>query len=63
MESLENAEHKWHPEIQRHAPTVPVVLVGLKSDLRSSEEMKEKEVQFVEESEAKKVSEQIGSAG
>ncbi|KAG2378458.1 hypothetical protein C9374_008097 [Naegleria lovaniensis] len=31
--SLENAQHKWIPELRHHCPDVPIVLVGCKSDL------------------------------
>lgn len=32
--SFENVRQKWIPEITHHAPNVPIVLVGTKSDLR-----------------------------
>ena len=32
--SFDNVKSKWWPEIQHHAPGVPIVLVGTKSDLR-----------------------------
>jgi small GTP-binding protein len=32
--SFENVKTKWVPEIQHHAPGVPILLVGTKSDLR-----------------------------
>lgn len=38
--SLKNAEEKWVPELQAHAPDSAFILVGLKSDLRNSEEKK-----------------------
>ena len=34
--SLADVEARWYPEIQHHAPNVPRLLVGLKSDLRAS---------------------------
>nr|CAG4710378.1 unnamed protein product [Naegleria fowleri] len=34
--SLENAQHKWIPELIHYCPDVPIVLVGCKSDLVSS---------------------------
>lgn len=37
--SFENIKTKWHPEIQHHAPNVPKVLVGTKSDLRGDPTM------------------------
>ena len=32
--SFENVRTKWQPEIEKHAPGVPFILVGTKSDLR-----------------------------
>jgi len=32
--SFENIKSKWYPEIQHHAPGVPFILVGTKSDTR-----------------------------
>jgi len=36
--SFENVKTKWVPEIQHHAPNVPILLVGTKSDLRKDEQ-------------------------
>jgi len=33
--SFENVKNKWYPEIQHHAPGVPIILVGTKEDLRN----------------------------
>ncbi|KAF2219100.1 protein rho1 [Elsinoe ampelina] len=33
--SLENVMDKWYPEVLHFCPTTPVILVGLKSDLRN----------------------------
>ncbi|KAI9930293.1 hypothetical protein ASPWEDRAFT_50628 [Aspergillus wentii DTO 134E9] len=33
--SLENVMDKWYPEVLHFCPTTPIILVGLKSDLRS----------------------------
>jgi len=38
--SYENVKTKWVPEIQHHAPGVPILLVGTKSDLRKDEATK-----------------------
>jgi len=32
--SYDNIKSKWYPEINHHAPGVPILLVGTKSDLR-----------------------------
>ena len=37
--SFDNVKSKWWPEIQHHAPGVPILLVGTKSDLRNDQTM------------------------
>jgi small GTP-binding protein len=32
--SFENVEIKWYQEIHHHCPLVPIILVGMKQDLR-----------------------------
>lgn len=32
-------KHKWYPEVQHHCPGTPIILVGLKSDLRDDTQM------------------------
>jgi len=36
--SLQNIPSKWIPEIEHHSPGTPVLLLGLKTDLRSDKE-------------------------
>jgi len=38
--SLDNIKSKWISEIRQHCPNAPVVLVGLKMDLRDDEQKK-----------------------
>ncbi|CCJ31067.1 unnamed protein product, partial [Pneumocystis jirovecii] len=35
--SLENVTDKWYPEVTHFCPDIPIVLVGLKSDLRRNQ--------------------------
>ena len=39
--SFENVRVKWYPDISLYYPGVPIILVGTKTDLRDSEEIKE----------------------
>ena len=36
-DSLENIPEKWTPEVKHFCPTVPIILVGNKKDLRNDE--------------------------
>ncbi len=36
--SLQNVQAKWSPEVQHYCPDAPVVLLGMKSDLRGSDQ-------------------------
>src|SRR6185436_2596273 len=35
--SFDNVKSKWYPELCHHAPNVPIILVGTKSDLRNDQ--------------------------
>ena len=35
--SFDNVKSKWYPEIQHHAPGVPIILVGTKADLKNDQ--------------------------
>lgn len=52
-DSLDNVKHKWIEEATERCPGVPIILVGLKKDLRSDpvaiEEMRKKSQRFVTE--------------
>jgi len=39
--SFDNVKSKWYPEIQHHAPNVPIILVGTKGDMRNDSAMKQ----------------------
>ena len=41
-DSFENIKEKWYPEISHYCPKTPIVLVGLKLDLRDDKETVEK---------------------
>ncbi|KAI9341531.1 GTP-binding protein rho1 [Zopfochytrium polystomum] len=38
VDSLENVTEKWFSEVSQHVPGVPIILVGLKTDLRNDRE-------------------------
>ncbi|KAI8620610.1 GTP-binding protein rho1 [Chytriomyces sp. MP71] len=38
-DSLDNVSEKWFPEVNQYCPGVPVVLVGLKKDLRTNSDV------------------------
>merc|ERR1712107_147847 len=59
MGSLHNVQQKWVPEIEHHAPGVPLVLVGTKADLREDEntkrQLKSKNMDFVQQDDIERV--------
>jgi len=63
--SFENVKTKWVPEIQHHAPGVPILLVGTKSDLRKDSNT-EKQLQsrgqsMVESEKATAMAKEVGA--
>jgi len=63
--SFENVKTKWVPEIQHHAPGVPILLVGTKGDLRKDDQtekqLKQKGAKMVEASEAAAQAKEVGA--
>ena len=41
--SFSNVKEVWYPEVQHHCPDAKILLVGLKSDLRTSDSVPEQE--------------------
>jgi len=63
--SFENVKTKWVPEIQHHAPNVPILLIGTKSDLRKDDQtisqLNSRGQKMVENSEADSMKKEIGA--
>merc|ERR1712039_93207 len=63
--SFKNVSQKWVPEISHHAPGVPVILVGTKSDLRKCEEtqarLAAKNMKFVQPADIEQKRNDIGA--
>jgi Rho family protein len=64
-DSLDNVKHKWMEEAMSLCPGVPVILVGLKKDLREDpvaiEEMRKKSLAFVQTNQGEAVAKEIGA--
>ena len=41
-DSYDNVKTVWYPEVKKHIPKIPIVICGLKTDLRNDEETLEK---------------------
>ena len=61
--SFDNVKAKWFPEIEHHAPNVPIILVGTKLDLREDrstmESLRSKRMEPVSYEQALQVSKEI----
>lgn len=57
--SFENVKDKWVPELRKHAPNTPILLVGTQSDRRQSTGG----TQLISEGEARKLAKAIKAAG
>ncbi|KAF9995469.1 Rho GTPase [Entomortierella chlamydospora] len=62
-DSLDNVTSKWIQEVHVHCPDTPVILVGMKKDLRDGQESSEqpKTTRFVTTAEAERVAAEIGA--
>ncbi|KAF9420821.1 Rho GTPase [Podila epigama] len=62
-DSLDNVTSKWIQEVQVHCPETPVILVGMKADLRDGEGAADqpKTTRFVTNEEAERVAAEIGA--
>jgi len=64
-DSLENVRHKWIEEARERCPDVPIILVGLKKDLREDpmaiEEMRKKSLKFVTSREGTEMAQSCGA--
>lgn len=64
-DSLENVRNKWIEEAQERCPGIPIILVGLKKDLREDpaarEEMRKKSMHFVQAGYGETIAKQVGA--
>ncbi|KAI5815750.1 P-loop containing nucleoside triphosphate hydrolase protein [Pyronema omphalodes] len=64
-DSLENVQNKWIEEAHERCPRIPIILVGLKKDLREDpgarEEMRKKSLHFVQPSYGETIAKQVGA--
>jgi Rho family protein len=64
-DSLENVKHKWAEEARERCQGVPIILVGLKKDLRddplAQEEMRKKSLRFTTPKQGSDMKEMIGA--
>jgi len=64
-DSLDNVKHKWVEEANERCPGVPILLVGLKKDLRddplAQEDMRKKSLRFTTEKNGNDIAQEIGA--
>jgi len=64
--SFKNVNEKWIPEIKHYCPETPIVLIGLKSDLRMDQKvllrLAERNERIVTTTEGKELSSKIGAS-
>lgn len=60
--SYENVRDKWAPELKKHAPHTPIILVGTQADRRDNTNSNNSD-NLVSESEAWKLAQSIKAAG
>lgn len=64
-DSLENVKHKWADEAAERCPGVPIILVGLKKDLRedpvAQEEVRKRSQKFISRKQGEDMKEEIGA--
>lgn len=64
-DSLENVKAKWAEEARERCPGVPIILVGLKKDLRddplAQEEMRKKSLKFITQKAGSDMKDLIGA--
>lgn len=61
--SLENVSTKWKPELYRHCPHTPFIMVGTKIDIRNDEKLLKKNIKPIMIEEATIVKNKIGAVG
>ncbi|ODQ81485.1 hypothetical protein BABINDRAFT_159764 [Babjeviella inositovora NRRL Y-12698] len=60
-DSFANAMVKWNQEVSKNCPGVPIILVGLKRDLRDGSEEANNRSKFVQLEQGKRVAAEIGA--
>jgi Rho family protein len=64
-DSLENVKHKWAEEARERCQGIPIILIGLKKDLRddplAQEEMRKKSLRFTTPKQGSDMKEMIGA--